>query len=89
MAVVGSASVASPGEGAVFMLLFGLGTWPMMFGLGALGYGVKGWVIQRFRRWVPIFIIVLGILFILRGSNLGIPYVSPQISPDKVVVDCD
>ena len=33
---------------------------------------------------VPAFMIALAFLFILRGMNLGIPYISPQINQTEI-----
>ncbi len=32
---------------------------------------------------MPIFIIIIGVLFILRGMNLGIKYVSPKFNKEE------
>jgi hypothetical protein len=31
------------------------------------------------RRMVPVFIVLMAVLLILRGLNLGIPYLSPEM----------
>jgi hypothetical protein len=36
------------------------------------------------KRLIPIAIAIIGILFILRGLGLGIPYVSPKPAPTQV-----
>ncbi|TXF76161.1 sulfite exporter TauE/SafE family protein [Chryseobacterium sp.] len=75
-----TASLASGGiwEGAVFMALFGLGTLPFMFAVVLAG----SLVTQAFRikvlKFVPVMMIILGGLIILRGLQIGIPYISPQ-----------
>jgi len=70
-------------DSILFMLLFGLGTLPMMF---AVFFG-KQIIPNSFRvralKIVPYAIIVIGIVLILRGMSLGIPYLSPAL-PDKV-----
>jgi len=73
------------------MALFGLGTIPVMFSASI----VTNLFGQNFRkkiyRAVPVFAAILAIIFILRGLNLGIPYLSPklktvtQVNPDH---DC-
>jgi len=45
----------------------------------------------KIRKAVPVLAILLGIIFILRGMNLGIPYLSPKISAQSEVsneMDC-
>ena len=34
--------------------------------------------LQRIKKLIPIFIGIIGLLFILRGMGLGIPYLSPK-----------
>ena len=60
------------------MVLFGLGTIPMMMLLSLTGNMISSSLRSGMRRVVPYFIVLLGILFILRGLSLGIPYVSPK-----------
>lgn len=73
-----AALTASPWEGMAAMALFGLGTFPVMF---LLSFSAK-WVTVRLRsrlnRAMPIVMLAFGVLFVLRGMSLGIPYLSPQ-----------
>ncbi len=64
--------------GAGFMILFGLGTIPMMLLLSLTGSLINLRLRSLMRKVVPYFIVLLGVLFILRGLSLGIPYVSPK-----------
>lgn len=74
-----TASLASGGiwQGALYMALFGLGTLPFMFAVVLAGTLMS----QAFRikvlKVIPVVMIILGGLFILRGLELGIPYLSP------------
>ena len=72
--------------GAIFMLLFGVGTWPVLIGL-RLGVGSLG-VRPRamLRRLSPVIMGLMAVLFLLRGLGLGIPYVSPAIEQVPVGV---
>jgi hypothetical protein len=79
VALAGSAMTGDPLRGALFAVVFGLGTFPMMFVVSVLGRRVSLNVRQRIGRLVPVFMIALGALFILRGMNLGIPMVSPKV----------
>jgi sulfite exporter TauE/SafE len=75
-----TASLASGGiwQGAFYMALFGLGTLPFMFAVVLAGNLMN----QAFRikvlKAVPVVMIILGGLFIVRGLELGIPYISPR-----------
>ncbi len=71
-------------ESALYMGIFGLGTFPMMFAIAFSGRIFSPRVRQKLYKVIPVFVILLGTLFILRGLNLGIPYVSPQINAGSV-----
>ena len=83
MALLGSVSTGNAIEGAGYMVLFGLGTVPLMTAAIYLGNFLKVSVRKRIQRAIPIFVVIIGILFILRGMGLGIPYVSP---PDTKLI---
>jgi sulfite exporter TauE/SafE len=62
-----------------FMAMFGAGTLPAMMLVGYAGQMIKpAWRIYL-RKMVPIFILIMGIVLILRGMNLGIPFISPEL----------
>jgi len=42
-----------------------------------LGNFTTGLVLKRIQQFIPVAVVVIAILFILRGMGLGIPYVSP------------
>lgn len=67
--------------GARYMTLFGLGTVPMMLGLALAGRLLHLRLQRHLRQLVPVSFGLLAALLILRGLNLGIPYVSPHIDP--------
>lgn len=78
MALFGSIAMASAGEGSLFMILFGLGTIPLMTSAAYLGNVLKTPLKKRIQQLIPIFVVVIGVLFIVRGLGLGIPYLSPS-----------
>ena len=77
MALFGSMATASPWLGALFMILFGMGTVPLMTTAVYFGSMLKGAAKKSVQRLIPVFVILIGLLFILRGMGLGIPYISP------------
>ena len=81
VALAGAAATGSAAGGAVFMLAFGAGTIPAMLAVSLSGKLVHVGLRQKFHRMVPVTLGVLSVLFILRGMSLGIPYVSPDLSP--------
>lgn len=83
MAVFGALASGGSVYGALYMILFGLGTIPLMTTAIYLGNFLKGQVKRRLLKVIPVFVVIIGLLFILRGMGLGIKYISP---PDTVVV---
>jgi sulfite exporter TauE/SafE len=59
------------------MIIFGIGTIPIMASIPIVGNLIGTNVRKKFKGVVSAFIIILGIIFILRGLSLGIPYISP------------
>ncbi|SHG68284.1 sulfite exporter TauE/SafE family protein [Flagellimonas flava] len=78
MALIGALAVGNPWQGGLYMILFGMGTIPLMtatvFSRNLIGNAIK----SRIRKLIPVFVILIGALFIIRGMGLGIPYVSPK-----------
>ncbi len=77
MALVGAMATGDPWMGALYMIIFGLGTSPMMTLAIYLGNFVSVKLRNRINKMIPYAVAVVGILFILRGLGLGIKYVSP------------
>ena len=70
------------GSGTLFssvlsMLAFGIGTLPAMFFMPLLAH--SKWQIRIPKIVIAIVLTFIGSLTILRGMNLGIPYVSPKM----------
>ncbi|MDP3313562.1 sulfite exporter TauE/SafE family protein [Lutibacter sp.] len=78
MAIIGSIAAGNYVDGALYMAMFGLGTVPMMTGAIFVGNFITIKVRQKIQKAIPILVIVIGLLFILRGLGLGIPYISPS-----------
>jgi len=70
----------TPWEGAVYMAAFGVGTLPAMlfiiFAGNLLGMNFRNGI----RKAMPVVSVVIGILLIVRGLELGIPYMSPVLA---------
>lgn len=81
--IAGAASTADWLHGSAYMALFGLGTFPIMFAASILGKIINMNIRQRINKLIPALTVILALLFILRGLNLGIPYISPKfVSPN-------
>lgn len=90
MALLGATAMAGPWQGFIYMAVFGLGTIPLMTFAIFFGKVIKSSFKNKIRRLVPVFVVIIGVLFILRGMGLGIPYVSPKVANnmDNTAVEC-
>ncbi len=77
MAVFGAIASGSILNGSLYMFLFGLGTIPLMTSAVYFSNLLGSETRYRIRKLIPVFVVLVGMLFILRGLGLGIPYVSP------------
>lgn len=75
-ALIPALTIGNVLESMIYMLLFGLGTLPVMILLPIVGGKLKS-KIPRLNYKVMVG--VIGTLLILRSMNLGIPYVSPVL----------
>ncbi|MDQ0067061.1 sulfite exporter TauE/SafE family protein [Chryseobacterium lathyri] len=78
MALTASLAAGGVWQGASYMALFGLGTLPFMFAVVLAGNLMNQAFRIKILKAVPVIMIILGGLFILRGLELGIPYISPR-----------
>ncbi|PVX47084.1 hypothetical protein C8C85_2998 [Flavobacterium sp. 103] len=78
VALFGAIAMQSAGFGVLYMLLFGLGTVPLMSLVVYINSFITVPIRNRIQKIIPYVGIVIGVLFILRGLGLGIPYVSPS-----------
>jgi len=89
MAVFASLAMGSALEGSLYMALFGLGTIPLMTSAIYLGKFLNTSVKQRIQKAIPVFVVIIGLLFILRGMGLGIPYLSPAPATEMAQGDLE
>ena len=78
VALFGAIAMQSATYGIYYMLLFGLGTVPMMSSMVYLNSFLTISFRNRIQKIIPYVGVVIGILFILRGLGIGIPYISPS-----------
>lgn len=76
-ALFGAIAMQNEVLGIAYMLLYGVGTIPLMsavvYASGFMSVPLR----SKLQRIIPIITIGIGILFILRGLSLGIPFISP------------
>lgn len=84
MAIAGAIATHHTHLGALFMMSFGLGTLPAMLLVGLTGNMISAKWRQLIHKSAPYVIGFMGILLILRGANLNIPYLSPKVEQGKM-----
>ena len=77
MAVFAAIASGDALKGSLYMFVFGLGTIPLMTTAIYFSRFISGVVKKRIQKAIPVFVVIIGLLFILRGLGLGIPYLSP------------
>lgn len=77
--VAGAVATGDPINGMFFMMLFGIGTIPVMLGVTIVPSLLSLKAKLKFRKIIPVLTFLLAVIFILRGMNLGIPYLSPKM----------
>ena len=88
VAIAGAINSGTVLTGALFMMLFGIGTIPLLLIATLASDAIGQRVRSKMQRVVPYFVFFLGVLFILRGMSLGIPYISPtseKLAPKSMV----
>lgn len=80
MAIAGALATGDPLFGLLFMVSFGLGTVPLMLLATFSGKILPPSFKIKIQKTIPAFVVLMATVLILRGMNLGIPYISPQIS---------
>ena len=78
VALFGAIAMQSVSLGIFYMILFGLGTVPMMSSVVYVNSFLTISFRSKIQKVIPYVAIIIGILFIFRGLGLGIPYVSPS-----------
>lgn len=64
--------------GTLYMILFGIGTIPLMSVVVYFSSFIKRNFGSSLRRVIPVIAVCIGVLFVLRGLGLDIPFISPS-----------
>lgn len=83
MALSSTVTAPTTTQAVVLMYAFGLGTVPMMVGITILKNRTGYLRFNHIRKLVPVMMFVFGALFVVRGMNLGIPYLSPKVTVEQ------
>ena len=89
MAVAGALATGNIIYSSLFMACFGLGTLPAMLAMSFAGNFITLSSRNTIKKLVPYIVGIMGILLILRGLNLDIPYISPALAATGTVEHCD
>lgn len=85
MALAAALSADTVQGSGLFMLSFGLGTWPAMLSVSLIGNIARRRMRFNLAFWLPMISLAMGGWFLLRGAGLDIPYLSPLIYPQGAV----
>jgi sulfite exporter TauE/SafE len=90
--VAGTGAIASGSisGGMLFMICFGLATIPALYLLSLLGTFINAALRHNMRRVLAFGTLVVGILLIIRGLNMNLPYISPYLisGTSGTAIDC-
>ena len=78
VALFGAVAMQSPTLGVLYMIMFGLGTIPLMSSVVYLKNFMTISLRNKIQKAIPYVAVFIGTLFILRGLGLDIPYISPS-----------
>lgn len=90
IALLTSLALGSVTKSTLFMFFFGIGTFPLMLSLLLLNYKLSLNFRNQLQKIIPVFAVCIGCILILRGLNLNIPFLSPQLTFEngKPAVSC-
>jgi uncharacterized protein len=91
-ALITAVVLGTPLLSATSMLAFGLGTLPGLVAFSLFAQQLGNPMRSKINRYLPYIITLVGLLIVLRGMNLNIPYISPKVSfseeKKEVIMDC-
>ncbi|WP_295334241.1 sulfite exporter TauE/SafE family protein [Flavobacterium sp.] len=77
-ALFGAIAMQNVTFGVAYMILYGLGTVPMMSAVVYASSLLSMPFRNKLQKAVPIITVIIGVLFVLRGMGLDIAYISPS-----------
>lgn len=78
VALFGALAMNSVQTGILYMILFGIGTIPLMSLVVYISNLLTVSFRSKLQKIIPIIAVCIGVLFIMRGLGLSIPYISPS-----------
>lgn len=86
---IGIAGAIATGDalyGSLFMFFFGFGTLPAMLFINMISGSLSLAGRNKIKRFVPFAVGIMAVLLIVRGLNLGIPMISPEMTKKEIIV---
>lgn len=71
-----------------YMVVFGLGTLPILLAMSYLPQLGLQKTLRKFNAYTPKILLVVGFLLIIRSAGLGIPYLSPTYNSSAQEMEC-
>lgn len=87
-ALAGATVTANPWFGFLFMFVFGMGTVPSLSLIAFFNQSMQDSWRTKLRTLSVVFSLVVGLLLIVRGLNLNIPFLSPYMDMHGNAIDC-
>lgn len=88
VALAASATMPTIAESMLYMTLFGLGTLPSMVAVLVFGNTLSQHFKKIQSKLVPALSILVGLMMVIRGMGLGIPYLSPKYNVETNTPEC-
>ena len=83
-----SVNTGSLANAALYMVLFGIGTLPVLLGISYLPKLGNRQLLAKFNTITPKLILLAGFLLVIRSAGLGIPYLSPDYNVEEEKMEC-
>lgn len=80
LGLIAALSMGTLTGSVLFMGMFGLGTIPLLFGMSLVTRFMGSDFRLKLQKLLPVAAAFVGILLILRGMALGIPFISPDLT---------
>jgi sulfite exporter TauE/SafE len=87
-ALLASLSTGETIDSAVLMFGFGIATIPMMIIISLLSNSIKQKLTRIFALVSSWWLLIMAVLFLLRGASLGVPFLSPDFESTNPKENC-
>lgn len=87
-AAILSVNTGSLVNAGAYMVVFGLGTLPILLAMSYLPQLGLQKSLRKFNAYTPKILLVVGFIIIIRSAGLGIPYISPSYNVQAQEMEC-